>query len=203
MMKRVITLLLAALLLAACAPAALAEESSEYYIHTENGHALNVRSEPNGEVIGSLEEGSRVKVESLINDHWAMILFEYDNGSGMGEWPAYVSRRFLTKENPAEAPSTEPREDYTGDALVDMNAEFAAAVSVTPYWISIRPPRVTSWVIMRWTPDPTGMVINRYNAGDRLSVLKELKHYLQVQDPVTGDVGYIEKQYAADDIRDN
>ena len=83
-----------------------------------------------------------------------------------------------------------------------INAEFSAAKAVTPYRISVRPARVTSWATMRWTPGPTGMVINRYRSGDKLTVLKELKHYLQVQDPLTGDVGDMEKAYAVRDSMD-
>jgi hypothetical protein len=50
---------------------------------------------------------------------------------------------------------------------------------------------------MRWIPSETGRVITRYKATEELIVLKEMDHYLQVQDPDTGDVGYIHKKFAA------
>ena len=39
--------------------------------------------------------------------------------------------------------------------------------------------------------------IAQYKATEELVVLKELQYYLQVQDPDTGDVGYIHKKFAA------
>ena len=195
-MKRMLTLVLAALMLAACVPAALAADGNEtYYIHTENGKALNVRSEPNGKIVGQLKSGTEVEIVSMVNASWAMISFQYDNGtSGMGSWPAYVNRRYLTREDPA-APE-EAEHELTGDTLIDINAEFAGAEDVEPYRITVRPARVSSWVNMRWIPSSTGAVLARYKATEQLNVLKELPHYLQVQDPDTGDVGYIEKQFA-------
>ena len=50
---------------------------------------------------------------------------------------------------------------------------------------------------MRWIPSETGRVIAQYKATEALIVLKEMDHYLQVQDPDTGDVGYIHKKFAA------
>jgi len=74
MTKRILTLLTAAvLMMAVLVPAALAEEvaeENEYYVYTENGRPLNVRSEPNGEIVGSLPYGTKVRVTSVINDVW-------------------------------------------------------------------------------------------------------------------------------------
>lgn len=200
MTKRILTMLLAVLFAAVCLPFAAAEEDNEFYIYTENGNPLNLRDEPNGEIIGRLECGAKVKVETVINENWAMITAE-SGDTDAGETTGYVNRRFLVKELPKEAEDAADA-DYTGDELAEINAEFSAAKAVTPYRISVRPARVTSWATMRWTPGPTGMVINRYRSGDKLTVLKELKHYLQVQDPLTGDVGYMEKAYAVRDSMD-
>ena len=81
--------------------------------------------------------------------------------------------------------------------MTDINAEFASAVDVDDYKITARPARVTSLVYMRWIPSETGRIIIGYKATEQLIVLKELDHYLQVQDPDTGDVGYIHKKFAA------
>lgn len=205
MKKRILSLMLAAVLaLAAFIPAALAEETgsaNEYYVFTDNtGKQLNVRAEPNGEVVGSLEQGTKVEIVSFVNENWAMINFTYDKaGFGVGEWPAYVSRRYLIDVDPAElakAIDTE-LENYTGDPLTDVLMEIASAVDVENYKITVRPARVTSWVSMRWFPSQVGPVLKTYKATEELIVLKEMDHYLQVQDPDTGDVGYIHKMFAA------
>ena len=128
-----------------------------------------------------------------------MITFQYDNGSGMGEWPAYVNRRFLIPVEPdlLKKLIEEEKESMSGDPLTDINEEFRSAKAVEPYKVMARPARVTSWVNMRWIPSETGMIIAEYKATEELTVLKELDHYLMVQDPDTGDVGYIHKQFAA------
>ena len=205
MTKRILSLMLAAVLtLAVLIPVATAEEISgakEYYIYTNNtGKTLNVRSEPDGDIVGSLEQGTKVKLISFVSDTWAMISFTYDKpGSGVGEWPAYVSRRYLIDVEPSELSRLveQERESYTGDPLTDMTAEFESAMMVPSYRVSIRPARASSWVPMRWVPCNIGPVIDMYLASDELIVLQEMDHYLQVQDPNTGDVGYIHKMFAA------
>lgn len=198
MMKRLLALALTALMLLACAFSAVAEENDrDYYIYTENGKPLNVRSLPNGPIVGALKSGTKIEVDSLVNDSWALISFQYDNGAdGVGNWPAYVNRRFLTREDPAAKTEGAEAEESTGDPMADINAEFAAAVPVEHYQIMIRPARVSSWVNLRWIPGTTGMVIAEYKANDKLTVLMELKNYLMVQDPKTGRIGYIEKGFA-------
>ena len=204
MTKRLLSLMLTALLvLAVFIPAGLAEETADantYYVYTENGKPLNVRSEPNGEIIGSLPYGTKVEVKSFINVNWALISFQYDKeGAGMGEWPAYVNRRFVIKVEPEVLVKAieDEKDQYTGDPLADINEEFKCAVAVEPFRISVRPARVTSWVNMRWLPTEASLVVASYKATEELLVLKELHHYLMVQDPDTGDVGYIHKKFAA------
>ena len=204
MMKRILSLLAAALLItAAFAPAAFAGETlaeNEYFVYTDNGRDLNVRSDPNGEIVGQLPYGSKVEVASVIGGEWAVITFQYDKaGYGIGEWPAYVNTRYLISIDPEELKQKLEEEEngYTGDPIADINHEFASAIDVEDYRVTARPARVTSLVYMRWIPSETGAVIAEYKASEALVVLKELDHYLQVQDPDTGDVGYIHKKFAA------
>ena len=195
MLKRILSLTLAAVLaLAVFTTVAFAEavEENTYYVFTENGKNLNVRNAPNGDIIGTLSYGEEVKVKAFINDYWALIEFQ-DNV------PGYVNTRFLVPVHPDEIKKAieEEQEHITGDPLTDIDAEFASAVDVENYKITCRPARVTSVVSMRWIPSETGRVIARYKATEELIVLKELDHFLQVQDPDTGDVGYIHKKFAA------
>ena len=181
MMKRILTLALAAVLaLAVCVSGSFAEEmveKSTYYVYTENGMGLN---------------GEAVQVQSFINDSWALIEFKDDQ-------PGYVNTRYLIDIKPEELQKIVEEEEktITGDPLTDIDAEYASAVDVDDYKITARPARVTSMVNMRWIPSETGRVIAQYKATEALIVLKEMDHYLQVQDPDTGDVGYIHKKFAA------
>ena len=198
MLKRILSMALAAVLaLAMLTGAAFAEEVTEeesrtYYVYTENGKGLNVRSAPNGDIIGELNYGEEVKVYGIINDTWAMIHF-------MNDEPGYVNVRFLIDIKPEELQKLmeEELDNVTGDPMTDIEAEFASAVDVKDYKITARPARVTSVVNMRWIPSETGRIIAQYKATEELVVLKELKYYLQVQDPDTGDVGYIHKKFGA------
>lgn len=193
MLKRIITLALAAILaLSVFATAALAENAEEttYYVYTDNGKDLNVRSEPNGDIIGELPWGEKVEVISFVNENWAMIKYKDED--------AYVARRYLIEIDPNKLVRLFEEEEaaFTGDPLADLDAEFASAVKVDEFKVSLRPARVTALVNMRWIPNETGRIIAQYRANDELIVLKELKYYLQVRDPDTGDVGYIHKKFA-------
>jgi len=202
MIKRMLSLTLAALmLLAVMISAAAGEELPEaktYYVYTETGKDLNVRDEPGGAIIGKLPYGTKVEVIAVINEDWAMIGFTYNKpGYGTGEWPAYVNRRYLIDVSPDMLKEIiqKEREAYSGDPMTDINAEFLSAKDIENYKITVRPARVTSWVNMRWIPSETGMIICAYKAGEELTVLKETDHYLQVQDPDSGDVGYVHKKF--------
>ena len=194
MLKKILLLALAMMLVLAAFTSAFAEEVTEekqYYVYTDNGNDLNVRDTPNGDIIGKLQYGQAVDVISFVNDYWAMISF----GDGQG----YVASRYIVPVDPEllRKAIEEELDSYTGDPMMDIDAEFASAVDVDDYKITARPARVTSVVNMRWIPSETGRIIAKYKATEELVVLKELRYYLQVQDPDTGDVGYIHKKFAA------
>lgn len=194
MKKKIMILwMAAALLLSLTVPAALAEEAAparEYHVYTENGRPLNVRSMPAGEIIGQLENGTKVELIGEAGKTWAEIAY----GDGK---TAYVNRRYLSDATAEELDQLAAEETFSGDPMTDINAEFAAAEAVEPYRVTARPARITSWVSMRWIPSETGRVIAEYKATEELVVLKELKYYVQVQDPDTGDVGYVHKKFIA------
>ena len=194
MLKKILALTLAVVIALACTAvfAEEVEEDTTYWVFTDNGKELNVRNAPGGDIIGKLKYGEKVTVVSFINGEWAAINYK---DSELG----YVSTRFLIKADPEEVKRLieEEQSEITGDPMTDINAEFASAVDVDDYKITARPARVTSLVYIRWIPSETGRIIIGYKATEQLIVLKELDHYLQVQDPDTGDVGYIHKKFAA------
>ena len=206
MTRRMFALLLAAaLMLCSFGFAETAGENADtktktYYAYTENGKPLTVRLEPNGAIIGTLAYGQPVEVSSVSSKGWALITFHYEHPeNGMGDWDAFVNRRYLIDITPEELEQAiqQEKDTFTGDPMTDIDMEFAAAEYVEPYRITARPARVTGWVNMRWIPSETGRIIAQYKETEALMVLKELAHYLQVQDPDTGDVGYIHKKFAA------
>ena len=210
MTKRLVSLSLAILMLMAIAlPTALAEDNSVdkragyYYVKTDNGKSLNVRNAPNGKVIGSLKYGTRIHVDTFTTPEWALILYKYDNGYGMGEYAAWVSTRYLTRNKPGKyvnptatpAPSGKTTPAPTLDSI---NAIFRTAKQVTaPYTVVARPTRATGWVNLRWAPTTEAERIATCPQGKMLIVLAEMKGWYQVQDPATGMIGFISSQYVS------
>lgn len=203
MTKRIVSLLLVMMLaMGLMIPAAMAEgeDGGEgyYYVYTENGKTLNVRETPGGKVIGHLKYGTKIHVDAFTDENWALILYHYDNGYGMGDYAAFVSRRFLQKSKPGAKPTTTKAVGSASDTLEDINKEFASAKRVTPYKITLRPTRVSGWVNMRWAPSQSAELVATYKANDQLLVICELDNWLQVEDQDTGDVGFVNKAFVAE-----
>lgn len=212
-MKRFLSTLLVLMLLAVLyIPAAAAEdetppkEAGSYYVYTENGKGLNVRDEPSfrGKVVGSLKCGSKIHVDAFTDENWALILYKYDKpGYGTGEYAAWVNRRYLTKKKPAAKSSknsvsaeTAGTDADASDALSEMNSEFRGAKEVEkPYAVTLRPTRVTGWVNVRWAPSLSAEILATYKANDQLLVIRELPNWLQVEDPDTGSVGFVRRNF--------
>ena len=205
MKKRMVSLLLVLMMaLGMTIPAAMAEEEESagegyYYVYTENGKTLNVRETPGGKVVGNLKYGSRIHVDAFVDNTWALIVFNYDNGYGKGDYAAFVNRRFLQKSKPAAKPSTTKKAvGSASDTLEDINKEFASAQKVTPYKVTVRPTRTSGWVNMRWAPSQSAQLMATYKANDQLLVIRELTNWLQVEDQDTGDVGFINKAFISE-----
>ena len=60
-----------------------------------------------------------------------------------------------------------------------------------------RPSRATGWVNLRWAPSVEAERIATCPQGKELTVLAELSDWYQVQDPVTGMIGFISRQYVS------
>ena len=207
MMKKYMSLVLALLLiLTGLMAAARAEDNTPsasegyYYVYTENGKGLNVRDTPGGKVVGSLKYGSRIYCYYKDGGTgWALIDYTYDKeGYGKGTYACFVSSRFLVKNKPAARKSTKTSTTTsTTDAMAELNAEFASAKKVTPYKVTVRPTRASGWVNLRWAPSKSAQLMATYGANEQLLVLKETTNWLQVEDPDTGDVGFINRQFIA------
>ena len=204
MKKRMVSLLLVFVMaLGLMIPAALAEdetaaEEGYYYVYTENGKGLNVRETPGGKVVGNLKYGTRIHVDAFVDSNWALIVYNYDNGYGKGDYAAFVNRRFLQKTKPAAKKAATKTVGSANDTVETLNKEFASAKKVTPYKVTVRPTRASGWVNMRWAPSQSAEMMATYKANDQLLVIRELTNWLQVEDQDTGDVGFINKAFIAD-----
>lgn len=213
MSRKLVSLFFAVIMLTALAlPLSLAEDDTPdlragyYYVKTENGKGLNVRDNPGGgNVIGSLKYGTRIYTTGFTTPEWALITYKYDKpGLGMGEYAAWVSTRYLTRNNPgtyqgssASSGSTQTSA-ATADPLSGINAIFRTAKQVSaPYTVVARPSRASGWVNLRWAPSTDAERIATCPQGKQLTVLAEMKGWYQVQDPATGMIGFISSQYVA------
>ena len=203
MTKRLISLTLIAALTAIFLPALAAADYyyGTMYVYTDNGKSLNVRSDPStgNNIIGSLKYGDEVTVVELRSNGWAQILWEQNAYGEFGA--AYVQSRFLVNYKPAPQPvqpTAAPASDAADYAriLSSMNAEFRSARKVAiPYTVVARPSRASGWVNLRWAPTTEAERIATCKQGKKLTVLAELKNWYQVQDPETGMIGFISRQY--------
>ena len=209
-MKRLISAGLAVAMLCGVLMAGTAMAADNGYImfvYTENGGSLHVRSSMNtgNNIIGKLDFGTAVHVYNFYSG-WAMI--DYGNTTG------YIMYRFLSKQKPepfagstagaktetakAEATAapaeTVPADTGLSAATVDeLNALLDSAVFVTPYTVTTRPIRASGWVTMRWFPTTNAKEMGTFGANYELTVIAELEGWLQVSDPATGMVGFVNR----------
>ena len=206
MKKLIVSLALIAVLAAMLLPALAS--GGTMYVYTDNGKTLNVRSSPhtgnNG--IGALKYGAEVTVLELRTDGWAEILWEQND---YGEFStAYVQSRFLVNYKPAPHSSKPASGGSSGSGsaggadyariFTTMNAEFASGRKVSsPYTVVARPSRASGWVNLRWAPATEAERIATCKQGKELTVLAELRNWYQVEDPETGMIGFISREFTS------
>ena len=206
MKKRLIALLMVLVLAAGLIPAALAEDDTPmasegyYYVYTENGKGLNVRSTPGGDVVGSLKYGTKIYCYYRDGGNgWALIDYYYNNpGYGYGTYAAYISSRYLRKNKPParnSGSSSSSSSSASADVAAEIDAEFKSAKKVTPFVVTVRPTRASGWVNLRWAPSKSAQLMATYKQNEKLLVIKETNNWYQVEDQDTGDVGFINKQF--------
>ena len=207
MMKRLISLALIAVLTAMLIPSLAAADSyyGTQWVYTDNGKSLNVRSAPNtgDNIIGSLKYGAEVTVIQMYANGWAQILWEQKANGEFGA--AYVQRRFLVNHKPTSQPSQTSTASASGStaagtdyarAFSAMNAEFKTGrVVAVPFTVYARPSRASGWVNLRWAPSTEAERIATCPQGKELTVIGETRNWYQVEDPQTGMIGFISKQY--------
>ena len=206
MKKRLIALLMVLVLAAGLIPAAIAEDDTPmasegyYYVYTENGKNLYVRSTPGGEIVGSLKYGTKIYCYYRDGGNgWALIDYYYNNpGYGYGTYAAYISSRYLRKNKPParnSGSSSSSSSSASADVAAEIDAEFKSAKKVTPFVVTVRPTRASGWVNLHWAPSKSAQLMATYKQNEKLLVIKETNNWYQVEDQDTGDVGFINKQF--------
>lgn len=190
-MLAAIMLMLGVVISTACADTVM-------YVYTEDGKTLNVRSSERVEnnVIGRLPFGAEVIVRATYNG-WAEIRYPWVNNALNGYQVdyAYVQSRYLVSTKPGTTPTPAP--EPSGSTIASMNAEFRSAVKVVPFTVVARPSRASGWVNLRWAPSLEAERIATCPQGKVLTVMAQLNNWYQVQDPVTGMIGFISRQYVS------
>lgn len=198
MNRKLLALILALMTLAALLVPSAQASGVIMYVYTENGGSLNVRRDPivTNNIIGKLNYGQAVSVRITMANGWACI-----DWNGTDTSVAYVQSRYLSwtvpttrpvTPTPAPAPTAAPS---GGSGLDAVNAEFRTARQVTPFIVVSRPARASGWVNLRWAPSVDAERITTCPQGKELTVLAETKNWYQVQDPATGMIGFIMRQY--------
>ena len=198
MARKLIALALAVVMAALLIPAVVAADSGWImYVYTDNGKTLNVRRDPMvaDNIIGQLKFGEAVSVRMTTSNGWACI--DWSSGE-----VAYVQSRFLVNSQPGIRPApsgggTAPATTDAAKILTDMNAEFRSARQVVPFTVTARPTRASGWVNLRWAPSTESERIATCPQGKELTVLAEMKNWYQVQDPMTGMIGFISRKYVS------
>jgi len=178
------------LLVTSLAVPALAATSTDYvtyYVVTADRGPLNVRSSPiapANNIIGSLQYGAAVSVISFTQDrNWAIIAYGRQN--------AYVMTRYLNLTAPVR--KVEPVEKV-GETVEDINRIFRA-MRPADYDVVTRPSRASGWVNLRWAPSLEAEIIQRCYDGYALHVIQSSSSWAMVEDPETGNVGFISTKY--------
>ena len=191
MRKRILVSVLAMLLILAVSTSALA---ATRWIKTGNGKPAAGREGPSRDyaLLTYLGYGTQVNTVGKSQNGYTPV--QMPGGSDT----AYVLTKFLVKSVPGPfVPSEASGSSSSSSAGLQSSIvnEFNAARFVTPYEISTYHKRASGLVNMRWAPSEKAKLIHSYPAGERLTVLAELKNWYQVQDPETGWVGFIRSDF--------
>lgn len=198
MTKRVLVMAVAVvMMMALLIPAALADYYM--YVYTANGRTLNAREYPSTDarVCFNIPYGQEVYVNADLGNGWTRL-----NAAGAYDY-VYVQSRYLVFDKPGPKPTPQPGGGGTSGGASssltqiqkDIDAEFKAARLVNPYTVETRNARATGVVNMRWAPNKKAPLIETYKNGATLTVIAELKDWIQVQDEETGAVGFVRHDF--------
>ena len=198
--KRWTAILAAAVLMILSASMALAAGDT-YYVYTENGKTLNVRSQPwvaDDTLVGRLPYGGRVQV-LYFDGQWACIEHSwYKNGNA--DNVAWVQKKYLVRNKPgsgggSSSSSSTSKPAATTGAIGVMNREFKTLHQVDPFTIEARPVRSSGFVNLRWAPHEEAEIAGIAYSGHELQVLAISNNWYQVEEPASGKICFVMRKY--------
>lgn len=190
-MKKLITALLVFTLILAVSATALA---TTYYIKTQSGSYVHVRAGrgTDYEKIGKLKYGDHIDVVNIKNG-WA----KFNYGSyGYG----YVSANFLTKHKPEAINNNNNKTSgntSSSSGSFDLVKSYDKFVNVS-YRAVVQPSTSSNNINLRWGPSMGAPIMGVRRAGCELHVIAENGSWCQVVDDVTGECGFMMKQFLLD-----
>lgn len=193
MTKRFLSILTAVLLLAALMIPAMASATETMYVYTQNGKGLHIRWEPstNAEILTDAPFGTKITVKNHLGNGWTAIYWGGDD-------VFYVQTRFLVYNKPTK-PASRTATTTTVPAntgMDDLNRIFKTYRAVSnSYVVTARPTSITGWVNVRFAPSKQAELFATKRDGEQLYVLAELQGWYQVQDPISGYIGYVDANF--------
>ena len=189
MSKRIISLMAVVVLLAAMF--AFTTTASAYYCvysHCPNGKPLNVREGPGKEypVIGKVPYGDPIYIIGETSPGWYQL-------NDMGYVQASLTSNSYPGPYVPPAPTPTPAPNKSKD---NLDSIYASAKSVDPYLVTLKAtPKSKGLANVRWAPTKTSKLLKAYPEGTQVRVIAELNKWYQVEDPLTGAVGFVNTAY--------
>ncbi len=182
MKKRIRSLLCAAVLITSiCLPVVTMASDSLYYVYTENGKSLNMRSAPSTKEkkVMNIPFGAKVRIEYYENNSWAYIT--YNNTQG------YVMTRYLVDYKPVKEGT-----HIVAQAPADNGY---AGFKVADYDVLVRASTSGGYVNLRSGPSKKHSVLMRVTDMSLLHVIAEGDGWAQVVDPATNTTGFMMRSF--------
>ena len=160
-----------------------------FYVYTENGKTLNLRSATDNKVIANIPYGTALEPDDALSTETAAYV-TYKGESG------YVKWKYLVREKPAARKKTASTPEPTA-----ASAQAYSGAAVTPSYTTLfagfqmnrRQAALMQAAPMRWVPDPEAPIMRNYQAGQAFEVLVENSAWCQVLDSASGLCGFIQK----------
>lgn len=188
MKKRTISRIAVMLLVVAIVASMVSVASAYYavYSHCGNGKPLNVRSGPGKDyaVIDKVPYGEAIYVIGETSPGWLQL-----NDIGFVQ-ASLTSRNYPGPYVPGPTP------DPAQKKKTSLESVIATAKTVDPYMVTLKATvRSNGKANIRWLPSKTSKLLKTCAPGTQVKVIAELKNWYQVEDPMTGEVGYVNTAY--------
>ena len=190
MNKRLLSLIAVIVLVATMCVAFVTTASADYVVYSKcpNGKPLNERAGPGKEyaVVGKFPYGSEIWVIGETSPGWLQL----NDGS------TFVQASLTSRTKPGPYVPPAPKPQPTKKPSESLDSVYATAKVVDPYIVTLKATKRSNGVAnVRWAPSKKAKLLAAYPEGTQVRVIAELKNWYQVEDLVTGAVGYVNTAY--------